>query len=73
MIEPIKLKQNEEINLAKGMHITDLLGLIPTISTAPTWTPRKFSEQFAIYLSGGVYRFYIYNTSDNSWRYTTLT
>ena len=59
----IELKENQEIKLEERTHINGLIGLILTVSSAPTWTPRKFSEQFAIYLSGGVYRFYIYNTS----------
>ena len=51
----------------------DLAGLIATVSAAPTWTPRKFSEQFAIMTSGGTLRFYWYDRDNGAWHYVTAT
>lgn len=48
-------------------------GFIPTVSAAPTWTPKKFSEQFAVYKNATTYRFYWYDSTNAEWRYTSGT
>lgn len=46
---------------------------VKTVSAAPTDTPKKASDQFRIYSSGGVYRLYVYDRVGAAWRYVTLT
>lgn len=62
-----------QLNFQKEARIEDLWGMVKTVSTAPTWTPRKFSEQFAIYSNSTTYRFYWYDTTNNAWRYASGT
>jgi len=47
-------------------------GLIPTVSSVPTHTPRKFSEQFRIYANGSDFRFYWYDTTNGAWSYDQI-
>lgn len=54
------------------VNIHDLTGFIQTVSTAPTWTPKNFWEQFAIYRSGATLRLYCYDTTNNAWRFAVL-
>lgn len=55
-------------------QIQQLEGLIPTVTAVPTWTPRKFSEQFAIYNDADdEFRFYWYDNGVDAWKYTTQT
>lgn len=77
-----KKQQNSEIEIRfsetktpemTSTDIRDLTGLIQAVSSAPTWSPRKFSEQFAVYASGATYRFYIYDSTNKAWRYVALT
>lgn len=51
------------------ISIEDLLDLISTVDTAPSHTPRDFSEQFRIYKNGTTYRFYWHDGT--GWRYAT--
>lgn len=46
---------------------------VRTVSAAPTDVPKKPSDQFRLYSSGGVYRLYVYDRSGAAWRYVTLT
>lgn len=57
----------------EGVKLEHIDGLIGTVSTAPTHTPRTFSEQFAIYKNGSVERFYWFDVNNNEWNYTALT
>jgi hypothetical protein len=59
--------------IAPSLRIKDLLGLIPTISSAPTYIPKRFADQFRIYANGVTYRLYIYDVSNATWRYVALT
>jgi hypothetical protein len=54
------------------LDIALLNGLIPTVSSVPTHTPRKFSEQFRIYANGSDFRFYWYDTTNGAWRYDQI-
>lgn len=58
---------------SQRFDISHLLGFIRTVSVAPAWTPRSFSEQFAIYKNGATIRLYCYDTTNGAWRYTALT
>lgn len=40
-------------------------------TSAPTYIPKTFREQFVFYDTGGVRRLYVY--VNGSWRYSTLT
>lgn len=62
-----------EVFQRKDVDILTLIGLIPTVSSAPTYVPRKFAEQIVLYASGGTYRLYIYDITNAAWRYATLT
>lgn len=49
--------------------VTDLWGLIPTVTSVPTHIPRKFSEQFRIYNG----QLYYYDTSIPGWKASLIT
>lgn len=55
------------------LKLENLFGLIRTVDTAPTHTPRNLFEQFIIYTNGATYRLYLYDTTNNAWRYVALT
>lgn len=54
------------------VRIESIIGMFPRVSSAPTWTPKKFQDMFAYYLSGGEARFYIFFPNDNTWRYRVI-
>ena len=51
--------------------LSSLVDFIPTVSAAPTHTPKSFLEQFRIYSNGATYRFYWYDITNKAWRYAT--
>jgi len=53
--------------------LRDIYDLIETVEVVPTYTPTKFLNQFKIYKSAGVKRFYIYDNLNAEWSYITLT
>ena len=55
------------------IDLFDLFGLLKTVSSVPTHTPRTFQEQFVIYVSGVTYRLYWYDINANAWHYVTAT
>lgn len=57
----------------KDFSIFNLVDFIPTVSVVPTWVPRRFFEQFAIYVNGATLRFYAYDTKNHAWHYITFT
>lgn len=59
--------------VGKQIQIGDILDFVNTVTVLPTYSPRKFSEQVVIYNGVTVYRLYVYDTVNHSWRYTTLT
>lgn len=54
------------------IDVIDLIGLIPTVSAAPTYVPTKFQEQFRIYQNGATKRLYVYNTLNALWLSASL-
>lgn len=54
-------------------QISELFGMLQTVSVVPTATPKRLINQIQFYSSGATYRLYIYDTTNNVWRYTTLT
>lgn len=57
----------------KPVHLEEITGYFPQVSSAPTWTPKTFKGQFAVYKNGSTYRLYVYDTANAAWRYTALT
>ncbi len=53
--------------------LENITGYFPQVTAVPTWIPRSFKDQFAIYASAGTFRMYIYDTANSAWRYTALT
>jgi hypothetical protein len=58
---------------SRPIPLQNIIGFIQTVSAAPTWTPRNFFEQMAIYKSGGTKRLYVYDFVNHIWSYTALT
>ncbi len=61
--------QNEE----KLIQFEDIWGRVKTTDTIPAYTPKNVSQQLIIYVSGATIRLYIYDVTNNTWRYTALT
>ena len=57
----------------KPVQFMELWGKIDTTSTVPTYVPKKVAEQIIIYVSGVTLRLYIYDFTNNAWRYMILT
>lgn len=55
------------------LKIENIFGMIGTVATVPTHTPRNLFEQFVIYTNGATLRFYWYDTTNNLWHYVTAT
>lgn len=55
------------------VRIERIYGNIPQVTAAPTWTPKKFQDQFAFYASGSTYRLYVYDIENNAWRFCALS
>lgn len=68
-----ELKNHSHNGLTPLIKLENIIGLIKTVSVAPTHTPRNFFEQFIIYTSGATYRLYLYDVANNAWRYVALT
>lgn len=74
-------KQEEEIKvdepiLNQANFLREMIGVIDTVSTAPSATtskPTKLIDQFKFYSSGGTYRLYIFDAKNSVWRYCALT
>ena len=55
------------------LKLENILGFIRTMSAVPSHKPRNLFEQFIIYVSGATLRFYMYDTTNLTWRYVALT
>lgn len=64
---------NIDDSVTPPMRVSDLLGMFKTVSSAPTATPNRLIDQIKFYSNGATYRLYIYDTTNNVWRYATLT
>lgn len=70
--------QKDDINFRlEEDSIFKIEGLYRTVTTTPTGTPTKLSEQVVIYVdsisSPSTKRLYIYSNATNSWHYVALT
>lgn len=52
-------------------YIRDLVRLKKTVTSIPTFIPKKFIDQIQFVYTGGSYYLYIY--LDGAWKKTTLT
>ena len=59
--------------LVKTPRLDLLIGKIRVVAAIPTWIPRNIYEQQAIFISGSTYRFYLYDSTNSTWRYSALT
>lgn len=70
--QPDSTEQVFNQSFDRTMEIRDLIGLLPTLTAAPTYVPRKFSEQVVIAVAGGANSLYVYDVTNNLWRAATL-
>ena len=61
-------KANKNVN---SILLNNLINVLKTNTTIPTYIPKNFLESFYIYKNDTTYRLYIY--IDNIWKYTDLT
>lgn len=54
-------------------RLEQLSGLFATVATAPTGVPRTLFDQVKIFNDGVNIRLYIYDITNNAWRYSALT
>lgn len=52
---------------SQRINLSDIQGLIRTVSVIPTHTPRNIFEQFIIYVNGTTKRLYVYDASGKTW------
>lgn len=61
-------------NLAQYFVFLDAMKFTKkAVSTAPTFVPKNYFDQFQIYENAGTYRLYIYVSAAAGWRYVALT
>jgi len=61
---------------APPIRLMDVIGIIQTVSVAPTTTPKNMSDQFKLYSNAGTFRLYVFvadSAGVGSWRYVVLT
>lgn len=66
-----------DIKPTPTLELFQLLGMVETVTTAPTLAPRTFYEQFKLYVDDvttpTVFRLYIFMPKINAWHYVALT
>ena len=74
-LQPIELKYDEPklTTPQPPIRLHDIPDFFPQITATPTWTPKTFKDQFAVYKNGSTYRLYVYDTANGAWRYASLT
>lgn len=58
---------------SRRINLFDLFGMFEVVSAVPTQVPQTIYDQIKIYTNGTTYRLYIYDVTNNAWRYATLT
>lgn len=66
-------KHTHDGSNSQKISIANLVGFIRTVAVAPTWVPKNFADQFALYSNAGTYRLYAYDTDGQAWRLVVLT
>lgn len=64
---------NPENLQTPNTRFDSLYGMYDTISSVPTHKPKTPQDQIKFYSSGSTYRLYIFDKTNNVWRYTALT
>ena len=68
-----KPQEAEDVSLNTPQFLRELIGLVDTVTSAPTSKPTNLINQFKIYTNGSTYRFYWYDAKNNTWHYVTAT
>lgn len=71
--EPKNIVIEQDLQVPEIKEARDLFGMFRTSSTAPTGSPKNFLDQIVFYSNSTTYRIYIFDTTNNVWRYSTLT
>ena len=66
-------KIDTSINSVPNSRLENVFGGFETVTSAPTLTPVTLRQKIKIYNSGGTKRLYIYDDTNNTWLYATLT
>ena len=54
-------------------HILNVEGFVETLTEAPTYTPKKLSQQVVLVRAGGSTSAYFYDTVNTQWNQVALT
>lgn len=55
------------------LSIKNLTDFFQVVTAVPSAVPQSFYDSVKFYSTGGTYRLYIYDYTNNAWRYATLT
>ncbi len=70
MNSPFEHPQEIQAPQDQTVRIERIIGYFPQVTSAPTWTPQNFKEQFAV--DGSHNKLYIYDIANQGWRNLTL-
>lgn len=66
-----------ELKKEETKFLSEIFGMIETVTTAPDAStgnkPTKLINQIKFYSSGSTYRLYVYDATNDVWRYVALT
>ena len=62
-----------DLQVNQPKQARELFGVFRTSSAVPTGSPKNFLDQIVFYSNGATYRIYLFDTTNNVWRYATLT
>ncbi|MEX5630908.1 hypothetical protein, partial [Pseudomonas marginalis] len=62
---------NPKIDVPQNLN--NIFGFIKTTSTIPTGFPRKLVDQLVLYRSGTTYQFYVFDLTNITWFFSTLS
>lgn len=60
-------------NMSTRVNMSDLFGLFETVSTVPTISPLSIFDQVKLYSNAGTFKLYVFDATNNAWRFVTLT
>jgi len=61
-----------EPEIPPTQFIEELVGQFQTVSAVPTAAPKNLLNQIQFYSNGSTYRLYIYDKTNNVWRFVVL-
>lgn len=68
LTQRLDLIENTRTNLN-----TDIIGLLETLTVAPTGTPTSLFEQIKLVVIAGTYYIYAYNTNSKTWKRVVIS